>query len=342
MSLASNETVITESSKGSVFLLIPIWNDWDSARLLLPLLDQTLAHANRFGVCVLFVDDGSSLEPDSHWLVNQNLQAIAQVEILRLRRNLGHQRAIAVGLAYLEAERNCSIVLLMDGDGEDDPRDVPRLLSECEKHDNHAIVFAERTRRSESLAFRVGYGSYLLLHRILVGPAMRIGNFSAIPYRRLRSLAAVSELWSHYAAAVVKSRQPIQLLPTARAHRLQGRSKMNFVQLAAHGLSAIAVYSEIVGARLLAASFGLVFLAALGLFLGLALKLSGLWTVPDGIASVFGALAILLCLGVMLSFLFSFIILGGRSALGFLPRRDYVHFVDHARFVTTKDAKSIS
>ena len=64
--------------------------------------------------------------------------------MLQLRRNLGHQRAIAVGLAYAEEHDPCDVVVIMDGDGEDDPKDVPRLLACCRQAGGREIVFAER------------------------------------------------------------------------------------------------------------------------------------------------------------------------------------------------------
>ena len=78
-----------------------------------------------------------------------------------------------------------------------------------------------------------------------------MGNFSIIPRPRLASLVVVSEMWNHYAAAAFKSRQPLCTVPTQRAKRLDGKSKMNFVNLVVHGLSAISVYGELVGIRLL-------------------------------------------------------------------------------------------
>ena len=71
------------------------------------------------------------------------------VSLLELRRNLGHQRAIAVGMAYVEANRPCRAVVLMDSDGEDDPRDIPRLLAQCHQEGDAKIIFAERTKRVE-------------------------------------------------------------------------------------------------------------------------------------------------------------------------------------------------
>jgi hypothetical protein len=45
------------------------------------------------------------------------------------RRNLGHQRAIAIGLGYLKATVPGKFLIVMDSDGQDRPEDVRRLLA---------------------------------------------------------------------------------------------------------------------------------------------------------------------------------------------------------------------
>ena len=191
--------------------------------------------------------------------------ALRRIDVLRLRRNLGHQRAIAVGLAYVEECLHADAVVVMDGDGEDDPADVPRLLERLDEEGHATIVFAERARRSESLVLRVFYSLFKLLHLLLTGKGVRVGNFSAIPRRRLTSLVVVAEIWNHYAAAVFRSRQPYCMIPTFRARRLCGTSSMNFVSLVTHGLSAISVYSDVVGVRLLVMSIILAILTLAGM-----------------------------------------------------------------------------
>ena len=65
---------------------------------------------------------------------------------------------------------------------EDEPADVPRLLERLRGTDGRTVVFAERTRRSEGLLFRVGYAAYRLFHLLLIGVSVRVGNFSALPF----------------------------------------------------------------------------------------------------------------------------------------------------------------
>jgi hypothetical protein len=307
-----------------LLILIPVFNDWPALALLLASLDRVLA-THQLRADVLIVDDASSTEPVAGASGATPLGQIGRVYALRLRRNLGHQRAIAVGLTYAEEATPCDTVIVMDGDGEDDPSDVPRLLQECHAQQDQKVIFAERKRRSESLTFRVFYGLYKILHYALTGRTIRVGNFSALPRSRLKSLIVVSELWNHYAAAVVNSRQPHASIPTRRASRLAGESSMDFVRLVAHGLSAISVYADVVGVRLLVGASAAI-LAGAALLLGFPILRVGLpFGMPWEVPAIGGFLLLQVA---MFGFVISFIFLAERQRLSFIPLRDYHYFVE--------------
>ncbi|QDV34061.1 glycosyltransferase [Tautonia plasticadhaerens] len=316
--------------RGSLVVLIPVYNDWEALRRLLPELDRVLASSG-LPADVLVVDDGSLTDPD---LGPGRYRAISRVDLLVLRRNLGHQRAIAIGLAYV-ADRleTCETLVVMDGDGEDDPGDVPRMLERYRAEGGTKIVFADRTRRSESIRFRVFYQIYRLIHRLLTGFDVRVGNFSVIPRRVLESLSVVSELWNHYAAAAFNSRQPHCSIPTRRARRLHGEPRMNFVRLVVHGLSAISVHSELIGVRLLVVSFALILLDLVGVTAVVVVRLTTDLAIPGWATTAVGISLVLLAQAVMLALLFSFVTLSGRQGLTFLPIRDYGYFVGRSRNV---------
>src|SRR5262249_38703124 len=157
-----------------VIILLPAFNDWRSLALLVPQLDEILA-SHQLTAQLIIVDDASTAEPHSS-LLPRRPAAITSLRILPLRRNPGHHRAIAIGLAFIEATCQKHLVVVMDADGEDKPSDVPRLVEKCRAELGVPIVFAERTKRSESLTFRAGYLLYRGLHRILTGHPVRVGN----------------------------------------------------------------------------------------------------------------------------------------------------------------------
>ena len=264
-------------------------------------------------------------------LLQTKLRNISAIETLLLRRNLGHQRAIAIGLCFIHAERPCGAVLVMDADGEDKPEDVPRLIEAFNREDRKKVIFAQRGRRATTWTFKLFYFLYRWGHRLLTGVAVKVGNFSIVPAAHVATLVVVSDTWNHYAASVFRSRIPYAMLPTSRGARIAGESKMNFVALVLHGLSAISVFAEVVGARLTMAIFGgvgvLTALLATVVFIkwGTRLAIPGWATTAAGLLLVIVLQMLTVALGLTLLVLFN------RNNLSFLPLRDYRYFVGEVR-----------
>jgi hypothetical protein len=313
----------SQTRDDKLIILMPVYNDWKALALLLPSLEREL-NANGLRAEILMVDDGSTVSAPST-LGQTSFPSIESIDILSLRRNLGHQRAIAVGLSYIEANRLCRAVVIMDCDGEDDPRDVPRLVRECIANEGRKIIFAARTRRSESLTFRLFYHLYRLIHFLLTGVQVRVGNFSVVPAGALKRLVAVSELWNHYAAAVHKARLPIALIATHRSPRLEGPSRMNLVALVVHGLSAMAVFGDRIGVRLLILVGLGMGLASGALITVLGVRLLTNLAVPGWATYVTGLLLVMLIQMLLVVLVFAFVILAARDTASIIPSRDYVH-----------------
>lgn len=305
--------------------MIPVFNDWQSLEMLLMHLDEAFKEGN-LRVEVLVVDDASSMSAHDSFR-QSDFKAINKVCILELRRNLGHQRAITIGLAYAEANIVCQAVVVMDGDGEDDPRDVLRLIDKCDKEKYEKIVFARRTQRSESQLFKLFYIIYKLLYKLLTGQDIRVGNFSIIPCKILRRLVVVSEIWNHYAAGVLKARVPFTEIASRRSTRLSGQSKMNFVSLVMHGLSAISVYGDTVGVRFLVASCLLIVFTITSIVAAIVIKFTTNLAIPGWTSYIITLFFIVLMQAIMMSLFFVFVVLNGRNNTSFLPHRDYHHFV---------------
>ena len=302
--------------------LLPVLNDWTAAGLLIP---RICAAAGGFGpVGILIVDDGSWVPLDGRLLSSPDP---AWIRVLTLRRNLGHQRAIAVGLSYIDEHLPCEAVLVMDADGEDRPEEIPALLARYREDGGRSIVFAERKRRVEGVRFRTFYAIYRLVHWLLTGRGVKVGNFSLVPERQLRSLVVVSELWIHYAASVVRSKQAWCMVPTIRGPRLEGRSQMNFAALVVHGLSAIAVYSDLVFTRLVMAASALAALSLGGAAVLVGLHVTGARPAPAWAPMAVGILSVVVLQFLTFIVSLTFLVLGSRQQASVIPRRDYGLYV---------------
>ena len=276
---------------------------------------------------IFLVDDGSVQRHDENDFRGR-FSVVRAVQVLRLRRNLGHQRAIAIGLAHIQKSVTCEAVLVMDSDGEDTPQGVVDLLNAFSASQGTKAIFAQRSRRSESFVFRAFYHLYRHLHRALTGIGVRVGNFSILPSGYLNTLVATSELWNHYAASVFRSRLPFTMVPIPRGTRIAGTSTMNFAALVSHGLSAISVFGDVVGVRLLIGSLTGTILAAFGIVLVVFIRLFTHRAIPGWATYATGTLAIIMIQLITIATCFTFFVLSTRTNLGFVPLRDYSLFVE--------------
>jgi hypothetical protein len=268
-----------------LLVIMPVYEDRPSASALI----QDLARHCPVAPYIVAVEDGSLRDP----LTPSSLSdAGLDGEILYLVRNMGHQRAIATGLSYVAQNYEPDAVVVMDSDGEDRPESIAALIEELQRSDNDAVV-ARRRKRSEKLGFRVFYVVYRMIFQGLTGRTIRFGNFTALSGRAVRRLAAMQELWVHFAASLMVSRLRIGAVATDRGVRYAGKSQMNFVSLSLHGLRSIMVFAEDVLVRV-GMSCAVLAAAAVGLLtLTLFLKVIG-YATPGWFSTASGILIIIL------------------------------------------------
>lgn len=226
----------------------PVFNDWESFKILINNI-KTLQklHFGKYLFSIIAVNDGSNEEADNDIF----LQGI-NCTIVNLKVNIGHQRAIAVGLQYIYNEvDDYDYVVVMDSDGEDNPEDIAILLEKEATQASSKIIFAERKKRQESPLFKLGYFFYKYLFYFLTGQKISFGNFSIIPKNILGKVVNQNNIWNHYSGGIIQSKIPYDKVLIDRGKRYKGVSKMNFNSLIIHGLSSIAVYFDFLSLRIL-------------------------------------------------------------------------------------------
>jgi hypothetical protein len=269
-----------------LLIVTPVYEDLDASSQLFEHLAQ------QFGsdVFVVAVDDGSVRQPlTSATLANQGVAGV----VLTLRRNVGHQRAIAIGLSYVADFIGANdTVVVMDSDGEDLPGSIPSLLDVLTSPEVDVVV-AQRRSRVESLRFKLFYAIYKRLFRLLTGRAISFGNFMALKPDAVRRLAAMQETTIHVAGAVLASKLRTALCPLDRGPRYAGQSKMNFVGLALHGFKGLMVFAEDVLVRVGVSCALIAAACLLGVAMAIMLKVIGFST-PGWFSVALGILVLML------------------------------------------------
>ena len=219
--------------------LIPVYNDWKSLNILLGQIDSELSiFEHEFSVVI--VNDCSADKPN---IENQKLKKIKSIKIINLNKNLGSQRAIAIGLKYLSVLHEKKKIIIMDADGEDNPLVLKKIINLAIKFPKK-IITVNRTKRNEKLIYRLLYEIHYLLTFLTTGKKVRFGNFSLINPENLNKLFATGDLWAAYSSTIVKNfrEEEIEPILAERKKRYTDNSKMNLFQLIFHSLRIISVF----------------------------------------------------------------------------------------------------
>lgn len=299
-----------------VIILCPALNDNVSLSQLLQEFDKVVSASDNTIFSVLVVNDGSSEALDIPSTGKYSLN------ILHLQRNLGHQKAIAIGLSYIKDNMSCDKVVVMDCDGEDRPEDVVKLLSASALQPGK-IIFGYRKSRKEGKRFLFFYVLYKVLFKLLTGQRINFGHFLLIPVDLLRKIVFYSEIWNHIPGGILKSGLPFTTVDTHRGRRFAGKSKMGFTSLVLHGFGAIAVFIDIIATRLLIFSISMVLISSLAILGIIGIKTFTSLAIPGWASTVASSLFIVLLQGFLLCLFTIFLYLSSQSQRKFIPAQHY-------------------
>ena len=218
-------------------ILIPSFNDWECLNLLIPKIDHALKSTNE-NVDVLIINDGSTKKNN---LVFKNMLHLKKIEVLNLRNNVKAQIAIATGLNFLKKEKFQGGIIVMDGDGQDDPAHLVDLIKESKKKPERTIT-VNRTKREDELLFKVLYQIYLFLLFLLTFKYLKFGVFSYLHSSSLDKILSTNDIYLSYPASLGKHFKDKSEIFVPRKKRIFGKSQNNYKTLTHYALKIISVF----------------------------------------------------------------------------------------------------
>lgn len=306
-----------------ILILTPLYKDEAAFTAFAAALEKiTAGMHHRFSMLV--VNDGTP----EHLQLDTKLP----LKVLHLHINHGHQKAIAIGMAWADRHLDYDAMIVMDCDGEDDPAFLPALIEDYSKH--RQAVVARRGKRSERRPFRFFYMVYRLLFRILTGKKISFGNFMLLPVADVKRLVHHSEIWNHLGGTLIKSAIPYREIMADRARRLSGRSGMNFNALLLHGLAAISVFIERIASRLLVFSLVMIGISVLAILVVSYIRVFTNQAIPGWATTAFSSMLIVLLQSFLLSLFTIFLFLSAQGQRKIIPA---IHFEDYIRSVDTQN-----
>lgn len=234
-------------------VIIPFYNESKIIESFLDSLNSELKLLDK-DVFIVFVDDNSTdncINLISKFSFNSNISFI----ILRHLVNVGNQNAIKTGLRHLHTV-DFERVLIMDSDGEDNPKNIHILLNTPGD-----IVVASRGIRQESYFFKFLYFLYKVSFKLITGKKHDFGNFSVIS--KSISMQLYESNFIHFSASILKLKVPINRIKLDKSKRLgDSKSTSNFQFFVYHGLFAFLEFSETIFYKVIKFLIFLIFILA--------------------------------------------------------------------------------
>lgn len=155
-----------------ISIVVPIYNEEENiAELHREIV--SICKENKYDFEIIFVDDGSSDKS------MQTARSLAPLKYIRLRRNFGQTAAMDCGIKAAQKE----LVVTMDGDRQNDPADIPRLIAYLRENDLD-VVSGWRKKRKDNFSKRLFSRGAYLLRKIIIGDDIHDSGCSLKVYRR--------------------------------------------------------------------------------------------------------------------------------------------------------------
>ena len=222
-------------------ILIPIYNDRDSLKLLIENINHEIKDLNH-EISIVVINDASSQQIVDTY---PNIENINSIEIVNMKENRGHARCIASGLKYIFEKKEFDFVIPMDGDGEDRPEEIKNFIELSKQFDEKSLI-GERVKRSEGIIFKICYQFHKFLTLAFTGQSIKFGNFTCLSKSTVKKLLDEKATWNSFSGSLKKIEKDLISIPSTRGKRYFGPSQMSFFNLLKHSLSIISVFRKTV------------------------------------------------------------------------------------------------
>ncbi len=205
-------------------IVIPVFNEADSIDQLYSELKDVIAQQH-YDVEIIFINDGSqdrSIE---------KLRAIASsdksVKVISFKRNYGQTPALSAGFKHASGQ----IIVTMDGDLQNDPRDIPQMVSKIEE--GYELVSGWRKPRRDNFLRRI-LPSIIANYLIGLVTGVKLHDFGCTmkAYRAdvIKGIKLYGEMHRFIPVYAAWTGASITEMKTHHRQRLYGKSHYGFIR----------------------------------------------------------------------------------------------------------------
>jgi glycosyltransferase involved in cell wall biosynthesis len=218
-----------------ISIVVPVFNEAEA----LPALHHALTGAlDQLGqrAEIVFVDDGST--DGSGDVLDELAHSDVRVQVLHLRRNYGQTAALMAGFQHSTGD----VIVPMDGDGQNDPADVPRLLDKLSE--GFDVVSGWRVRRDDKFSRRLPSIVANRMISSLLGVPLHDYGCTLKAYRRevIEDVRLYGEMHRFIPIYAAREGARVTEIPVGHQARRFGKSKYGFGRISRVFLDLVTLY----------------------------------------------------------------------------------------------------
>jgi glycosyltransferase involved in cell wall biosynthesis len=218
-----------------ISVVIPVYNEVEALPELHHALTDALDRISQSAE-IVFVDDGSS--DGSAAVLDGLAHADARTQVLHLRRNYGQTAALMAAFQHSTGD----VIIPMDGDGQNDPADIPRLLDKLSE--GFDVVSGWRTRRDDRFSRRLPSVVANRLTSALLGVPLHDYGCTMKAYRRevIEDIRLYGEMHRFIPIYAAWEGASVTELPVSHHARQHGKSKYGLGRISRVFLDLVIMY----------------------------------------------------------------------------------------------------
>ena len=199
-------------------LIIPAFNESEALPELIGEIDQACEGLGLEWETIV-VDDGST--DGTFGLISGMAETNPRVGVVRMRRNFGKSAALAAGFGVTRGET----VITIDGDGQDDPADIPKLLAGLESGSD--LVSGWKSERQDPFTRRFASKIFNWFTAKVTGVKLHDMNCGYKAYRGecARSIEVYGEMHRFLPVFAAQQGWRVSEIPVNHRPRLHGSSR---------------------------------------------------------------------------------------------------------------------
>jgi len=203
-----------------ISIIVPFYNEEENVEMVLREIRETNPTAE-----IIAVDDGSTDATASI------ARTFSDVRLISMPKNLGQSAALYTGLVRASHE----FCVLMDGDGQNDPADIPHLLRQADKHD---VVCGYRQHRQDSTSIKIASRIANRVRKLFTGDTIRDAGCTLKVLRKqhVQFLIPFNEMQCYMVAMLEHAGLRVGEYPVNHRPRRFGRSKYTILRRAWRGI----------------------------------------------------------------------------------------------------------